>query len=628
MVSISGALASAFRAYQTGNLFEAEWTCQQIVQQQPGYVPALHLLGAIAYQTGRLDTAIARYQQILRVNPNHAEAHGNLAVALQERKDWQQARMHFQRALELDPDHAPTHFNFGNLLRQQEDWEGAIAQYQQAIALNPNYARAHNNLANVLRQWGEREAAVEHYYKAIALEPDNPQTYNNLGNVLQEMGQFEAAIAQYQKSLTLQADNPEVYFNLGNAMSSLGQFEAAITYYHSALNLGFDRAEVYNNLGLVLRECNYLEQAVEQFQRAISLAPNNEESYVNLGSVLYEQNDLAGAITQYRQAIALNPDHADAHLNLSFALLASGDLEQGFVEYEWRFKYKEFGIQLEKPRWDGSDLRGKTILLFAEMGLGDAIHCIRYVPLVAQKGGQILVDCRPELVRLFSEIPELSQVIPRGASHPPYDVYSPLFSLPHLFGHTLDTIPAQVPYLPVPDTGVQLPERASENLNVGIAWASAVPSRELATPDAYSRYLIHSYKSKTASLPLFMALQSVPGVKLYSLQVGSHAADISLYGFEQSLVDLSNYIQDLADTATLISQLDLVISVDTAVAHLSGALGKPVWVVLPFACDWRWMQQREDSPWYPTMRLFRQDATGDWAGAIAKVVDALREWKH
>ncbi|QZZ18947.1 tetratricopeptide repeat protein [Leptothermofonsia sichuanensis E412] len=617
MVSISEAFANAFQAYQVGNLFEAEWTCQQIVEQQPGYVPALHLLGAIAYQTGRLDTAIARYQQLLSVEPDHWEAQGNLAVALQDRGQWEESAHHFQRALALNPNHASAHYNFANLLRKQQDWEAAIAHYRQAIALNPSHARAHNNLGQALRQQGQLAAAEEQFRQALALEPENPELHNNLGNVLQEQGRVEAAIAQYQQSLMVKGDNPEVYFNLGNAMSALGQIEGAITYYASALQLGLERAEVHNNLGLMLQERRQLERAVDHFQRAVALNPDAPSLLTNLGIALYEQNDLEGAIAQYRRAIALDPDYIDAHLNLSFALLVEGNFPEGFAEYEWRFRVPEFQVpELPGDRWEGADLQGKTLLLYAEQGFGDAIQFIRYVPILAQRGASIIVACAPELHRLFAPIPGITQLIPKTGPFPPADFHLPLMSLPLILQSTLETLLHETPYLSPLTSLPSLLSPLPPACKIGITWAGAPSSNP---------HQFRSYRNKSASLPLFMALQSIPQVALYSLQVGSHASDVTQSGFEGVVQDLSPQLKDFADTAAAIAGMDLVISVDTAVAHLAGALGKPAWLLLPFACDWRWMRHREDSPWYPTMRLFRQDSPGDWAGVMAKVIAALKQ---
>lgn len=635
MVAISDAMATALQAYRLGNLVQAEWLCHQILEQRQAYVPALHLLGAIALQTSRLESAIAHYQTVLALEPNHFEAHGNLAIALQDRGNWEMAAKHFQRSLVLNPNHAPTHFNAGNLALKLKQFEQAIAHYQQAIALNPNYAKAYNNLGNALREKGNLEAAIAHYQQAIVLAPTDAQAHNNLGNALQSQGQFEAAIGHYQSALTLQPANAEGYFNLGNAFRMLEQVEQAIDHYQRALALKPDWAAVHNNLALCLQEEKQFSAAIAHFQHAVDLEPDDAEVHNNLGVALYEMNDLDGAIEQCQRAIDLNPQFAEAHLNLSMALLAAGDYQQGFREYEWRWQAQD----LQKPSlpgvsWDGSALDGRTLLLYTEQGFGDSIQFIRYVPLLA-KQNRVFVECPNNLLRLFATIPDV-QLIPQGSPLPAFDVHLPLMSLPHVLGTTLETIPHHVPYVSVPeDCKLQIADReqtpessadcVSEGLhaqrfdrplNIGIVWASV----SLNNPKQRK-----SFRNRTAPLATFVNGLSHLNVELYSLQVGAHAADIAQYGFQHCLHDLSPQLRDFAETATAIDQLDLIITVDTAVAHLAGALAKPVWVVLPFAGDWRWFLRREDSPWYPTMRLFRQDAPGDWEGVTMKVLRALRE---
>jgi tetratricopeptide (TPR) repeat protein len=657
MVAISEAMTTALQAYRLGKLVQAEWTCHQVLEQRPHYVPALHLLGAIALQTGRLQSAIAHYQTVVTLDPTHAEAHGNLAVALQDCGHWDAAARHFQRSLALKPNHAPTHFNAGNLALKQKHYEPAIAHYQQAIALNPNYAKAYNNLGNALREQGMLEAAIAHYQQAIALTPNDPQAHNNLGNALQAQGQFEAAIAQYQQALALQPGNAEVPFNLGNAFRLMEQFEAAIAHYRQALALQPEWAAAHTNLALCLQDTQQFEAAIAHFQQAINLKPDDAEACNSLGVALYELNDVQGAIEHCQRAIALKPEFAEAHLNLSMALLATGDYQRGFAEYEWRWQAQNLQRRsLPGTVWDGSALNGRSLLLYTEQGFGDAIQFIRYVSRLAASPAQnhIIVECPPELLRLFATVPEIAQLIPQGSPLPEFDVHLPLMSLPHVLNETLATIPNQVPYLSVPEgcrrqlaASRPVPEasnpegsnpegsspKASDTnrsqrfnlsalgidrpLNVGIVWAS------VALPHLKQR---PSYRYRTAPLAAFMQALLSLNLDLYSLQVGAHTADIVQYGFQDSLRDLSPQLEDFAATAAAIDQLDLVISVDTAVAHLAGALAKPIWVVLPFAADWRWLLHRKESPWYPTMRLFRQDAPGDWEGVMVKVRQALQRF--
>jgi tetratricopeptide (TPR) repeat protein len=636
MVTISQSLTRAFQAFRAGKMVEAEWICDQILQQQPDHVTTLNLLGAIAYRTSRLETAIAYYRRVIELQPNQADAHSNLAVVLQERGDLDAAAEQFQQSLAFNPNHAQTHFNLGNLLLKQKDLEKAIVHYRQAIALKPDYASAHNNLGHALRSQGNWAAAMQHYQQAIALSPNDAQFYANLGNILQEQGRFQAAFAQYDRALTLQPNNAEVYFNLGNGLREFyllhteTETEAlalAIDTYQQAIALAPDRAAFHNNLALALQEQNQFQEAIAHLQQAIALEPDNPESHNNLGMMFYEQQDLVAAMQHCQRAIDLNPEFAEAHLNLGIALLAAGDWQRGFAEYEWRWQCQELLPEpLPENGWDGSDLQGRTLLLHAEQGFGDTIQFIRYVPRLAERGGQVIVECPPELARLLATIPGISQLLSTGEPRPPFDVHLPLMSLPRVLGETPETLPNQIPYLqPPPDCNISLenspfsppsPPPHPHPLRIGIAWASGKPR--------YHRRL-RWYRTRTVPLAVLMQLATVPEVSLYSLQVGSHAADIAQEGFGEQLCDLSQQIQDFADTASAIAQLDLVICVDTAVAHLAGAMGKTVWLLLPFAPDWRWMLHRNDSPWYPTMRLFRQKSPGDWDGVMTEVIGAIAE---
>jgi len=616
---VSPAIAQAFQAYHQGNWVEAEWRCQDIVQQQPGSVAAWHLLGAIAAQTQRLESAHDYYRQVIQLDPTHAEAHANLAVVLQRQGDLETAAAEFQQALGLNPHHAPAQFNYANLLAEQGQFPAAIAHYRQAIALKPDYAKAYNNLGNALGAVGDRAAAIAAFEQAIQLDPNLAEACNNLGNLFQEQGQLETAISWYEQFLTLRPTDVGGYYNLGNALRELLHLDGAIAAYQNALKLQPNVADIHNNLGIAYQQAGRFDAAIAQFQQAIDLQPDNSEMHSNLGIALQEYNNPDAAIHHYRQAIRLNPSFAEAHANLGMMLLATGDFQQGFAEYEWRCYCDNNQPRfLPKPQWHGSDLRGKTILIYTtEQGFGDALQFIRFVPQLAQQGDRIIVECQESLIRLFQTLPEIAQIVPKGSVLPEFDFHISLMSLPHVLGTTLENLPATVPYL-FPAELDNLPELPpAPGLRVGIVWAPGYRS---------ALKLFRLYQVRSCSLPLWMPLSALPELSLFSLQIGAHAADIAQAGMEQNIVDLSPQIRDFADTAALIAQLDLVISVDTAVAHLAGALGKPVWVLLPYAADWRWMLDRQDSPWYPTVRLFRQAAPGDWQSVMNQVLQALSEW--
>ncbi|MBV9388228.1 MAG: glycosyltransferase family protein [Chroococcidiopsidaceae cyanobacterium CP_BM_ER_R8_30] len=515
------------------------------------------------------------------------------------------------------PNPAEAHNKLGLMLEKQGELEAATAHYEQAIALQPDCAEFHSNLANVLRIQNYGVEAILHYQQALALQPNSAAIHNSLGMVLQEQLWLEEAITHYQQALTLQPSSVEIRHNLARAL------EAAIAYYQQALLLNPPTPEVHTNLGNALREQGRWEGAIYNYQQALALDPNYYDAHNNLGVVLLEQGQPQAAITHYQQALTLQPNSLCDRYNLSIALLTSGDFQRGFTEYEWRWQKADNPARtFPQALWDGSSLEGKTILLHGEQGLGDQIQFIRYVPLVAQLKGRIVVECAPPLLRLFSTMDGISQIVARGETLPTFDVHAPLMSLPRLLGTTLETVPAQVPYLCKQGVGEggrakgagrkgQGEGDKGSQLKVGIVWAGSPLFK-----GNYKRFCPLSY---------FLKLLDIPNITLYSLQTGPQREELTQLP-PAPIRNLSNQLSDFADTALMLEQLDLTISVDTAVAHLAGALGKPVWILLSFAPDWRWMLEREDSPWYPTCRLFRQSQPGDWAGVFEQVGQALQSY--
>ncbi|NQU60312.1 MAG: glycosyltransferase family protein [Rhodospirillales bacterium] len=424
-------------------------------------------------------------------------------------------------------------------------------------------------------------------------------------------GELEDAIKLYGQALMLNQTFPDIYNNMGVALRAAGKKEASAACYQRALALKPDHSGAYTNLGNVLRELGRLEAAIASHQRAVALDPGSAGAVYNLGLAQRDLGQTDEALRSFDKTLELDPAHPDCRWDRSLSLLQKGDLEEGFDEYEWRWKISRAKPRdFTQPLWDGSDLKGKTILLHQEQGFGDMIHFARYIPMVKAKGGTIVVETHPELSRLFSTIDGVGQVVNGGSDLPKFDVYAPMLSLPRILGTTLANLPADVPYLKPPDahTGL-LPATMSTNKKIGIAWAGRSTHRN----DA----------NRSCTFNDFIELMGFPNTALYSLQYGPPSADIQANGCEALVTNLGGKVRDFADTAGVISELDLVITVDTAIAHLAGALGKPTWVVLPTPGDWRWMLDRPDSPWYPSMRLFRQPQPGDWKSVFEAVKQAL-----
>ncbi|WP_448572759.1 tetratricopeptide repeat protein [Trichothermofontia sp.] len=582
MASLSDRLTLAHQQYHDRALVAAQQTCQQLLEQAPDHPEALALMGCIWHGLGHPDRAEACWRQTIALKSDYAEAHNNLGAVLQGRGD-------------LD---------------------GAIAHYQQAITHHPTYAEAYCNLGNALQMREQVEAAITHYQRAIQLKPDYAEAHSNLGTAYQRQKQFDAAIAHYQQALALRSDYPETHYNWGRLLEEQEDYTGAESHYRQAIALKPNYAAAHNQLGYRLQQRHAYAEAEYHYRQAIALGFESIDTHHCLAVMLHNQGQYEAAIAQYDATIARKPDHGHARLNRAIAYLILGDFSTGWREYEWRWQVPEFRgfIFSAHPRWEGEDLNGQTILLHSEQGLGDTLQFVRYATLVAQRGGTVLVSCPDPLRRLFTTVPGVSQVVERFVPNHLFQTYAALMSLPYLLGTTVDTIPATVPYLrastPPPLTLTAPPHC---RLKVGLVW-----SGNPANGQNFRR---------SCPLAALAPLWQLTDVAFYSLQKELPPADQAAIA-ALPIQDLGPYLGDFADTAALIEQLDLVISVDTAVAHLAGAMAKPVWLLLADVADWRWLLDREDSPWYPTMRIFRQARSGDWDDVLARVVAVLSDWSR
>jgi FkbM family methyltransferase len=619
--------STAQQHFQSGRLEEAIAIYRQLVQQFPQDVEAWFWLGVIADHQGKLDDSVACYRQVLAWQPNSAETYGNLGSVLLKQGKLEEAIVQHQQALELMPDNPNAHYNLGVALYRKGQGEAAIAHYTQAIALNPNYAHAHHNLGMVLYDQEKLAEAASHYRRAVELMPENVNVYNSLGVTLYRQKHYEEAIAVYEQAIAIQPNYVIAHDNLGIVLKQIGRIEEAIAHYERAIALNPNFANAYNNLGNTLREQGQLELALANCEQAIRLQPRFAEAHNSYGCVLVELGRFAAAIAAYEQAICLKPHYPDAHLNLGLILLLLGDLRRGFSKYHWRWQTEQCSaLRYPTALWDGSELPDRTILLTAEQGFGDTIQFSRYASLVAQRVGSVVIACQKPLLRLLATVPGVTRCVDRDRDDVETHVHAPLLELPYILGTTLETIPAPIPYLTCPSPPLPTPQLPSctEAINhvcpptpnpqpfkIGIVWSASPTSATSA--------------KRSCTLSHFLALLDLPEIALYSLQVNPSESDQAVLQDQNRVWDLHNQLQDFADTAAAIAQLDLVISVDTAVAHLAGALGKPVWTLLPWVADWRWLRDRDETPWYPTMRLFRQTQAGDWTEVFERVKKALRE---
>jgi len=458
---------------------------------------------------------------------------------------------------------------------------------------------------------------VKHLLAPRRPEGRRLEEWNNIGRALAERGRYEEALSYYDRALALRPDIAELLSNRGSALCNLGRLDEAETSVREALRLNPDLANAHNNLGSVLLDRAHFQEAAEAYNKALCLEPNRAHFHHNLGKVLFYLGRAAEAQARCREAVRLQPDRAEFHTNLSYALLLAGQLEEGWKEFEWRWK-RDGGPRLRKffvPYWNGEPLGNRVILLHADQGLGDTIQFCRFVPQIAASA-RVVLEVQQPLVGLLAQLPGIMTIIGRGDPLPPFDLHCPLLRLPCVLGTTLDTIPA-TPYLAADPAAVaRWRQRLAgyRGLRVGLCWAGGKSS--------FDREQIAVDARRSIALDTLGPLAGVPEVSFFSLQKGPPAAQVANPPPGMEVIDFD--VEDFAEEAALIDALDLVISVDTVIAHFAGALGKPVWLLNHFDTCWRWLQHRDDSPWYGELRQFRQSAPGDWQGVIMAVRNALQ----
>jgi len=550
-----------------------------------------------------------------------AQPQGNVAQVLQQALAhhqagrMQQAEVLYRQVLAAEPLNPDALHLLGVLAYQAGQLAAAVDLIARAVAVNPAFAQAHYNLGIALKDQGRLEEAASAYRRAIAVQPDYADAHDNLGNVLADLGRPGEAVPCYRQAIALRPGNPVTLNNIGIALKQTGQLQEAATLYRQAVALKPDYVEAHNNLGNALKELGQLDEAAQCFQRVLAMRPELADAHSNLGNVLLAQGHADEAAEAYGRAIALNPDYAEARNNLALIQLLNGDFEQGWKGYEWRWKLKvavaprrDFG----QPEWCGGQLAGERVLVHAEQGFGDAIQFCRYIPLVAQRGAKVILEVQPELKRLMAGLAGVHELATMGEALPAFDCHIPLLSLPRVLGTRLDTVPADIPYLQAPPDLVEAwREKLSgiTGLRVGLAWAGSPQHM--------------NDRNRSLALATLAPLAAVGCATYIVLQKGPAAAQAATPPAGMKLVEPGAELGDFADTAAVIANLDLVIAVDTAVAHLAGALGKPVWLLLPFSGEWRWLEERSDSPWYPGMRLFRQPRPGAWGEVMEGVVREL-----
>jgi len=620
-ITIEDAFHRAVRYHNDGEFGYAVELYTQILEVSPNHPDAMNLLGVLGSQFGQHEEAVSLINQAIGISPDQPIYRINLGNVLQAQGKFEEAEQSYQQAIDINPAMAEAHYNLGCVLEQQDRINDAVWSYHKAIETNPQYAEAHINLGNVLQAQGKFEEAEQSYQQAIDINPVVAEAHYNLGCVLEQQDRINDAVQAYQSAINHRSDYIEALNNLGNIHKTLGDLEEATRVYEQVLGINPDVSETLYNLGVVKQKLNQLDDAMAYYSRAIQAGASFTDAHRNLGYLLRERQELDESVQIYRQALEIEPDNPEVHIELAFVLLLQGNFRKGLEEYEWRWELESLSLfkrEFIQPFWDGSPLDDKTILLHAEQGFGDTIQFVRYADLITNSNTKIIVECQSELVTLLEGMDSINQVIPTGELLPDFDVYAPILSLPYILKTDVDSIPNQVPYLcsTTPDAAVNL--NAENKFKIGLVWAGN-PENEI------ENWLILASASRSIELLDFASLFELNACQFYSLQISSARTDIIIYDFEDEIIDLGSSFNDFSETAATIMQLDLVISVDTAVAHLAGALGKPVWTLLPTVADWRWMLNRSDTLWYPTMKLFRQEDVGDWGTVIQKVKTELTQ---
>jgi tetratricopeptide (TPR) repeat protein len=494
----------------------------------------------------------------------------------------------------------------------------AIGCFRQALEIEPRQPEGHFQLGTILSQQGQFAEAEAAYRRCLQFQPDHVAALVNLGFVLGELERHDEAKTCYEQALRHRPDLAEAHHNLGNLLRERGQLEQALAHYDEALRLKPEYAKAYINRGVALVGGGRIDEAIANLERGVQLKPDFADAHTSLGAALSVQQRFDEALAHYDRALELNPQHAEAAWNRSLIWLLRGDYERGWPAYEWRWRCKRTTPlpAYPQPRWDSSPLEGRTILLYGEQGLGDTLHFIRYAPLVKARGGRVIVQCQNALLRLLSRTPGIDGLVGWGATPPPFDVWVPLMSLPALFHTTLETIPADVPYV-FPDPELVLHWRRElapvRGFRVGIAWQGS-------PRHAWDRH-------RSVALEQFEPLAHVEGVRLISLQKGPGSDQLRTLGGRFPVLDLGEQLDEASgpflDTAAVLANLDLVVCIDSVLGHLAGAMGVPAWLALTYTPDWRWLLGQADNRWYPTLRLFRQERHGDWAGVFRHIAAEL-----
>lgn len=607
-------LQQAMAHHQAGRLAEADALYRQMLALQPEQPDAMHLLGVLYHQAGHSQQGVELIRRAVTIAPTPANL-SNLGEVLRATGRAAESLEFHNRAVAQSPNWVDGHANLGLALMDLGRYADAEKAFDSACRLAPRRADLWVRLCRARDRSGDPHGAVQAGRKAYELSPDSPEAVSYLALALSSAKKFDEAIELATKAVALAPNRPETHLNLGLVYTDAGRLKDAEAEYLRSVEIDPNFAHGHRTLAALLDQMNEVERSIAAAERSLALVPNDIEARVNLSGLYRRAKDYKASLANAEKAVALIPSHPGAHGALGFALLHLGDYKRGFSEYEWRWRCENFTTPLrELPGsvWDGSDPRGRTILVHPEQGFGDTIQFARYIPMLIERGAKVIVETWSPLRALMATVKGVSRVCVCGVKPPEYDLHFALLSLPKIFGTTIETIPQEVPYFhPEPERTAFWKHRiesAGGGVKVGLVWAGN------AKPDPM----------RTCPIANLAPLAAIDGVTFISLQNRKNPFGSEPPPPGMTLVDVWDDLKDFHETAAAMAQLDLIITIDTGAAHLAGAMGRPTFTMLPYAADWRWLDDREDSVWYPTMRLFRQKTRGDWAPVVQQVADRLR----
>ena len=587
---------------------------EQAVEALPEIAHCYNTLGISNAATGQQDKALRAFQKAVTLKPDYAEAYQNMALSLQSLHRYDEAIDTCRKAVALDPKRAKAHVTMAECYHAQGDQAQAIHHYEEAVRIAPGLTQALSELAQLYQAQGQLARSAEALERLLKLAPHCAEVHTRAGILCRQMGRHKEAMQYYQEALRLKPGLAEAHNNLGNLLTHCNRHEEALFHYEQATQANDTYAAGFNNRAAALIHLNRVEEAVTHCRKAIALKPEYAEAHNTLASALMKQGQYPDAVDAFKHTLKLAPDYAEAHSNLAMIHLVRGEFEVGWREYQWRLKCPDFTKRYAAPhpRWGGDSFSDKTLLVHYEQGLGDSIQFIRYLPRVKALGGTVLYQDRPPLQTLFDGTPGIDQFIStRETDLPHFDMQVSVMSLPSLFGTQSHSIPATSVYLKAEVGKIKAvrPYIQSHDFNVGVVWAGSKAHK--------------NNRNRSCDPALFQTLAQCPGIGLYGLQKPDNEPAIPESLKTTLVTNLGEHFQDFSDTAGAIAHMDLVITVDTSVLHLACAMGKPTWALIPFVPDWRWMLDRTDSPWYPTLRLFRQAQPGLWDPVFDAVTESL-----